>query len=89
MAFKTFIFSPLDQFEILPIFSLNLGFADFTITNVNVILVLIFFFLISLFFLIISIKDYTISIQLNNWPIVFNMIYNIVKDLIIKYTLYN
>jgi ATP synthase subunit 6 len=84
MTFKNYIFSPLDQFEILPIFSLNLGFADFTITNVNVILALIFFFLISLYFLIINIKDYTVSIQLNNWPIFFNIIYNLVKDLIVN-----
>ena len=51
MKFSSLIFSPLDQFEILPILSLNLGFADFTITNVNVILALIFFFFnVSLFF---------------------------------------
>lgn len=84
MTFKTYIFSPLDQFEILPILYLNLGFADFTITNVNVILALIFFFLISLYFLIINIKDYTISIQLNNWSTLFNTIYNLVKDLIVN-----
>ena len=84
MKFNTFIYSPLDQFEILPIMSLNLGFADFTITNVNVILALIFFFLISLYFLMINIRYLSFSIQLSNWPIIFNIIYNLIKDLIIN-----
>jgi ATP synthase subunit 6 len=84
MKFNTLIYSPLDQFEILPILSLNLGFADFTITNVNVILALIFFFLTSFYFLMINIRYFTFSIQLNNWPIIFNIIYNLIKDLIIN-----
>jgi F0F1-type ATP synthase membrane subunit a len=84
MKFSSLIFSPLDQFEILPILSLNLGFADFTITNVNVILALIFFFLTSLYFLMINIRYFTFSIQLNNWPIIFNIVYNLIKDLIIN-----
>lgn len=84
MKFSSLIFSPLDQFEILPILSLNLGFADFTITNVNVILALIFFFLTSLYFLMINIRHFTFSIQLNNWPIIFNIVYNLIKDLIIN-----
>jgi len=84
MKFNTYIFSPLDQFEILTIFSLNLCFADITITNVNVIIALIFFFLTSIYFLIINFRDYTMSIQLNNWPIIFNIVYNLVRDLIIN-----
>lgn len=84
MQFKSFFFSPLDQFEILPIFSLNMGFVDFTITNVNVILVLIFFFLVSIYYLIVNIRDFSLPIYFNNWPIVFNIVYNLVKDLVIN-----
>ena len=36
-------YSPLEQFEILPLFSLYLGGLDFSITNETVILVVIFF----------------------------------------------
>jgi len=84
MQFKNFIYSPLDQFEVLPIVSLNIGFFDFTITNLNIILALIFFFLISFYYLLINIKDFTVSIQLNNWFIIFYSIYALVKDLIIN-----
>lgn len=84
MKFDIFIFSPLDQFEILPLFSLNFGFVDFTLTNVNVMLGLIFFFFVSLYYLMINFRDSTISIQLNNWLVVFNIVYNLVKDLVLN-----
>lgn len=32
----------------------------------------------------INIRYFTFSIQLNNWPIIFNIIYNLIKDLIIN-----
>jgi hypothetical protein len=41
-------YSPLEQFEIIPIISLNTGVVDFSITNEVVILGLIFFFFSSL-----------------------------------------
>ena len=47
MTFK--IFSPLEQFEILPIIPIQLGSLDFSITNEVVILLVIFFLLTSLF----------------------------------------
>jgi len=44
MNFSLF-YSPLEQFEILPLISLYLGGLDFSITNETVILGLIFFLL--------------------------------------------
>jgi hypothetical protein len=41
--------SPLEQFEIIPLFSMRFGFLDFSITNETVILGLIFFFSFFLF----------------------------------------
>jgi hypothetical protein len=41
-------YSPLEQFEIIPIITSNTGAVDFSITNEVVILGLIFFFLSSL-----------------------------------------
>jgi len=40
---KIIFYSPLEQFEILPLFSLYLGGLDFSITNETVILGVIFF----------------------------------------------
>ena len=45
----TLFSSPLEQFEILPVFSLYMGGLDFSITNEAVILFLIFFFTITFF----------------------------------------
>jgi len=41
--YNNFFFSPLEQFEILPVFSFYLGGLDFSITNETIILVVIFF----------------------------------------------
>lgn len=47
---QSFLFySPLEQFEIIPVISFYLGILDFSITNEVVILGLIFFFIYSLF----------------------------------------
>lgn len=82
MRNNIFIFSPLDQFEILPFFLVKIWGIDFSVTNVTVILALIFFFLTVLYFFIINLKDYTISIHLNNWHVVINGIFNLVNDLV-------
>ena len=38
-----FFYSPLEQFEILPLIPLYLGGIDFSITNETIILIVIFF----------------------------------------------
>jgi hypothetical protein len=43
-----FFFSPLEQFEILPIFSM-FSFLDLSITNQSIIFLLIFFFFVTYF----------------------------------------
>lgn len=44
MIATSFFLSPLEQFQILPFFSFQIGLLDFTITNETVILILILFF---------------------------------------------
>ena len=84
MKYITFIFSPLDQFEILPFYVFNLGFIDFTITNINIILLLIFLFLFIIYFFITNLNDFTLTIKLSNWAIIFNSSYNLIQDLILN-----
>ena len=60
MTFK--IFSPLEQFEILPIIPIQLGSLDFSITNEVVILLVIFFLLTSLFYFSVKESDSTLYI---------------------------
>lgn len=76
------MFSPLDQFEIIPIISLNLYFVDFTITNATIILILIVFLLITFYFLTINILNASSYIYLNNWQLIFNMIYLLIQGLV-------
>ena len=45
-----FFTSPLEQFQVLPIFSFYFGFFDFSITNETIILILILFFSFIIFF---------------------------------------
>ena len=63
MTFK--IFSPLEQFEILPIIPIQLGSLDFSITNEVVILLVIFFLLTSLFYF--SVKESDLDRHDNVW----------------------
>ena len=62
-----YLFSPLEQFEILPLINFNLGFLDLSITNQVVLLFLISFFLISLFFASLKQSDYTLFIISQRW----------------------
>jgi hypothetical protein len=56
------LFSPLEQFEIIPVISFRLGFLDFSITNETVILGVIFFFGFFLFDFSVNVKDSTFYI---------------------------
>jgi hypothetical protein len=42
--------SPLEQFQVLPIFSFYFGFIDLSLTNETIILILIAFFTLVFFF---------------------------------------
>jgi hypothetical protein len=50
MTFINILTSPLEQFQVLPIFSLSFGFIDLSITNETIILLLIAFFTLVFFF---------------------------------------
>ena len=61
------LFSPLEQFEIIPVISFRLGFLDFSITNETVILGVIFFFGSFLFDFSFNDKDSTFYIIPHRW----------------------
>ena len=45
-----FFFSPLEQFEILPLLPLYFGGVDFSVTNETIILIVIFFIVHTFYF---------------------------------------
>jgi len=77
-----FLFSPLEQFEILPLISLNLGFLDLSITNQVVLLFLISFFLISLFFASLKQTDSSLFITSHRWQAIIEMVYLLVLNIV-------
>jgi len=78
-----FIYSPLEQFRILPITNF-LGF--FTITNQTIFLVLVVFFLFTLYYSLLKPSTQTLYIKPTRWQsileIVYDMILSMVKDTI-------
>jgi ATP synthase subunit 6 len=76
-------FSPLEQFEILPLFSLYLGGLDFSITNETIILVVIFFFISTFLYASVKQSDSTLFIVPHRWQIIIEIIYKMVLSMII------
>lgn len=75
----SFLFSPLEQFEVRMIQPLSfLGFFDISITVVTLYLVLIF--LTSLFFFNLSL--YKATIIPNNWQSITELVYEFVLDIV-------
>lgn len=54
--------SPLEQFQVLPIFSVYLGFIDLSITNETIVLILIALFSLVFFFSLVKENDATYHI---------------------------
>jgi len=76
------IFSPLEQFQIIPLFSLTLGIFDISITNEVIILLLVLFFS-SIFFLSPSkIKDNSYLIIPGNCQAIIEILYKMLLSLV-------
>jgi ATP synthase subunit 6 len=76
-------FSPLEQFEILPLFSLYLGGLDFSITNETIILMVIFFLISTFLYSCVKQSDSTLFIVPHRWQIIIEIIYKMVLSMII------
>jgi len=82
MNLFNFFASPLEQFEILPIISLNLGNFDFSITNQTIILFLICFFIITLFFAGLKPTTNSLFIVPNRWQSIIEGMYMLVLAMV-------
>lgn len=74
------MFSPLEQFLILPIISLS---NYINITNEFIFLILIFFFSFVLFFGLLQ-HDLTFFLFSNNWQVFFQLLYELILFTVIK-----
>ena len=75
MNINFLFFSPLEQFEILPLVPLYFNGVDFSITNETIILVLIFLSIRILFFSCLSSKDSTLNLIPGKFQVLFELIY--------------
>jgi len=82
MIYQAF-FSPLEQFEVIPIIPLYLNGLDFSITNETIILILVFSFINIAFFSCFNTKDKTLNLIPSKFQILFEFIYKILISLIV------
>jgi F0F1-type ATP synthase membrane subunit a len=76
-------FSPLEQFEILPILAITFSFLDFSITNQTIMLVAIVFFLISIFFAIVKQSNSSLFVVPHRFQIVLELLYNMILSIVV------
>jgi len=75
------IFSPLEQFQIIPIVPIVIGPLDLSLTNEMVIMFLLFVVFVT-FVKSLSVKDNTFYMIPNRYQAVLEMIYNVILSLV-------
>lgn len=76
-------FSPLEQFEILPLLPIKISFLDFSITNQTIMLALIVFFLISIFFIILKQSTNSLFVVPHRFQIVLELLYSMILGIVV------
>ena len=75
------LFTPLEQFQVLSFFSLNLFYLDFSVTNIILVTVLILIFF-CLFVWLLSSYDQTFYVIPNNWQVLLEIIFDMISQLL-------
>ncbi len=78
-----FFFSPLEQFEVLPLVPFYFGGMDFSITNETIILILIFFIIHTFYFFCTNNKDFTLGLIPSKVQVIFEGIYKVIFGLVV------
>lgn len=74
--------SPLEQFQVLPIFPFRVGIFDFSITNETVIIACLVFLTLLFFFSLVS-KDNSFYIIPTKWQSIIEIIYKLILSLVV------
>lgn len=83
LNFIEIFLSPLEQFEILPVFPLYLGNLDFSITNETIILIVVFFIVYIFKSSIVNQTNSTLFIVPNRWQVILEAIYKTVLSMVV------
>jgi len=78
-----FLYSPLEQFEVIPLLSLYFYGIDISITNETVILIVLFLFIFQVFYSCVQTVDSTLSLVPKKFQFLFESIYKIIISLIV------
>lgn len=76
------LFSPLEQFKIIPLFIIKNSFFDISITNQTITLFFIIFAIITLFFILLKQKTSSLYIIPNKIQILIELIYTTILNLV-------
>ena len=76
-------FSPLEQFEILPLLPITVSFLDFSITNQTIMLAFIVFFLVSIFFIILKQSTNTLFIVPHRFQTILELLYSMILGIVV------
>ena len=75
-------YSPLEQFQIIPIFSVHLGNLDFSITNYTLITLLVVFIFITYLFILTDRKNFSLFLILNRWQSIIETLYKVMISMV-------
>lgn len=78
------MYSPLEQFKILPLIPIQLGVLDISITNQVIILTLILFLFISLFFSLLKPTDQTLFIVPTRLQSFIEFAYSLILSMVVE-----
>jgi ATP synthase subunit 6 len=76
------LFSPLEQFQVLPIIPFRIGVIDISITNEAVIIFILFFFSFLLIFTLLN-SNSTLNAVPNRWQSILEVIYKMMLSLVV------
>jgi ATP synthase subunit 6 len=76
------LYSPLEQFKILPVISLHLGNLDFSLTNSSLLGLLIFFLFFTLVLSLIDKKSFSFSLVPNRWQAILEILYKAMLSMV-------
>jgi ATP synthase subunit 6 len=84
LNFKNILLSPLEQFEILPVFSLYFENIDFSLTNEAIILFVISICVYLFKQSIVKQSDKSLYIVPSRWQLIFEGVYKIILSMVVE-----
>jgi ATP synthase subunit 6 len=75
-------YSPLEQFQIIPVFPIHLGKLDISLTNSTIISGLSLFFFLTFLFILLDRKNYSLFLVPNRWQTMIETLYKVLVGMV-------